>query len=101
MPSATVTTTATAEAEVAKTTVECCKTPVDPYKVPVSHHMPASIEFHTTQEVQDSQKDFPWRVVEPFDGKDWVSWDSLGLEVPDEKNDIRWRHCADIFIIYF
>ena len=29
---------------------------MDPYKVPVSHHMPASTEFHTTQEVQNSQK---------------------------------------------
>jgi len=31
MPSATVTTTATAEAEVAKTTVECCKVRQLPY----------------------------------------------------------------------
>eukprot|EP00088_Acartia_fossae_P011647 TRINITY_DN15938_c0_g1_i1.p1 TRINITY_DN15938_c0_g1~~TRINITY_DN15938_c0_g1_i1.p1 ORF type:complete len:178 (+),score=34.17 TRINITY_DN15938_c0_g1_i1:17-550(+) len=66
-----------------------------PQEVPV-HNFGCNTEFHTREEVEKAQKDYPWKVVEPYDGKDWVSWDVLGLKVPHSKYDLRWRNCADL-----
>jgi len=74
-------------------------TKVQKQEVP-SHHMPCSREFHTEEEVNNSLKDYPWAVVEPYDGKDWVSWSVLGLKASHPKYDIKWRNCAPMSLAW-
>merc|ERR1711963_147301 len=61
-----------------------------------NHNWECNQEFHSRGEVEKSQTQFPWKVVEPYDGKPWVTWDVLGLKVKDDKYKLRWRNCADI-----
>merc|ERR1711936_439474 len=56
----------------------------------------APIEKVDIAEVKKSQTEFDWKVVEPYDGKRWVSWDVLGQKVKEEKHKLEWRNCADI-----
>jgi len=60
------------------------------------HHFEASDEFHSRMEVKKSLEEYPWKVVEPYDGKPWVSWDVLGLKVPHPKYNLKWRNCAEM-----
>ena len=60
------------------------------------HDWGCNKEFHSRGEVEKSQKKFDWKVVEPYDGKKWVSWDVLGMKVKDEKHALEWRNCADV-----
>merc|ERR1719153_1150417 len=60
------------------------------------HNWGCNHEFHSRGEVEKSQAEFDWKVVEPYDGKRWVSWDVLGQKVKDEKHKLEWRNCADI-----
>eukprot|EP00088_Acartia_fossae_P029806 TRINITY_DN30709_c0_g1_i1.p1 TRINITY_DN30709_c0_g1~~TRINITY_DN30709_c0_g1_i1.p1 ORF type:complete len:193 (-),score=35.10 TRINITY_DN30709_c0_g1_i1:23-562(-) len=60
------------------------------------HHWECNKEFHTKEEVEKSMQEYPWKVVEPYDGKDWVTWDNLGLKVSDDKYNLTWRYCADL-----
>eukprot|EP00091_Calanus_sinicus_P001838 TRINITY_DN11865_c0_g1_i1.p1 TRINITY_DN11865_c0_g1~~TRINITY_DN11865_c0_g1_i1.p1 ORF type:complete len:196 (-),score=67.51 TRINITY_DN11865_c0_g1_i1:190-753(-) len=60
------------------------------------HNVDCNKEFHTRGEVTQSQAKFDWKVVEPYDGKKWVSWDVLGMQVKDDKHKLEWRNCADV-----
>merc|ERR1719222_679355 len=61
-----------------------------------AHHTPCNEPFHHTKEVEKSQQEFNWKVVDPFaDGK-WVSWSSIGESVPHPKYEIKWTTCADL-----
>ena len=60
------------------------------------HNWGCNTEFHTAEEVENSQKMFDWKVVEPYDGKEWVSWEVLGMKVKDDKYKLEWRNCADV-----
>ena len=45
---------------------------------------------YTRDQVLESRGEFPWKVVEPFDGAaamDWVSWDSVGMA-----DRVEWKH---------
>jgi len=66
-----------------------------PQQVP-EHHWPVNEEFHTREEVEKSMKDYPWKVVEPYNGKQWVSWDVLGLPCEHEEYNLKWTNCADM-----
>ena len=55
--------------------------------------------LHTKSEIDKSRKEFNWKVVEPFDGEaanEWVSWDSIGLDVEDDRHRVQWRNCSDL-----
>merc|ERR1711872_677117 len=60
------------------------------------HNQECNKEFHTKDEVERSQAEFPWKVVEPYDGKDWISWEVFGLTVKQERHKQKWRNCADM-----
>ena len=60
------------------------------------HNVDCNKEFHTRGEVKQSQAKFDWKVVEPYDGKRWVSWDVLGMKVKNDKHKLEWRNCADV-----
>jgi len=61
-----------------------------------SHHTPCSEQFHTLDQVRNSQKEYNWKIVDPFSATaKWESWKSIGLEVPDKKYEISWTECAD------
>merc|ERR1719369_147962 len=64
------------------------------------HYFPCNSEFHSEQEVVDSQKKFDWKVVEPFDGKKWTSWRSFGLKVSNPKYDVEWRDCTPLSLAW-
>ena len=51
---------------------------------------------YTRDQVQESRGQFPWKVVEPFDGAaamDWVSWDSVGMA-----DRVEWKHKVVIIL---
>ena len=60
------------------------------------HNVACNDEFHSRMEVLKSQEKFDWKVVEPYDGKDWITWEALGLSVKHDKHKLRWRNCADV-----
>jgi len=45
--------------------------------------------------VTNSQKEFPWRVVDWNDDRDWVSWPALGLNVKKSFGTCEWKDMTD------
>eukprot|EP00088_Acartia_fossae_P008489 TRINITY_DN14053_c0_g1_i1.p1 TRINITY_DN14053_c0_g1~~TRINITY_DN14053_c0_g1_i1.p1 ORF type:complete len:290 (-),score=64.93 TRINITY_DN14053_c0_g1_i1:303-1148(-) len=60
------------------------------------HHYPCNMEFHGPEEVHRSQKEYNWKVVDPFADNNWTSWAAIGESVPHPKYEIKWKNCADI-----
>ena len=60
------------------------------------HELACNEGLHDQSDVKKSQTEFDWRVVEPFDKKEWVSWEMIGYDLKDERHKIEWTYCSDL-----
>jgi len=66
-----------------------------PQAVP-EHHWQCNQEFHARKEVVSSQEKFPWKVTECYNGKPWISWEVLGIQVKHDKHKLQWKNACDM-----
>merc|ERR1712080_249801 len=66
-----------------------------PMKDP-EHTWDCNTEFHCRKEVEKSQTAFPWKVVDPYNGKPWITWEVLGLKVKNDKHKLLWKNGTDM-----
>ena len=62
----------------------------------VGHEHDCNAGLHNKEAVQASQAEYDWRVVEPYDGRPWMSWEMLGYDLKDERHKAEWTYCADL-----
>lgn len=66
-----------------------------PQAVP-PHHFECNQEWYPRKKVEESQKEFPWKVTECYNNQPWISWEVLGMEVKSDKYKLRWKNSCDM-----
>lgn len=62
----------------------------------VCHEPDCNAGLHDDEAVKASQAEYDWRVVEPYDGRPWMSWEMLGYDLKNERHKAEWTYCADL-----